>query len=576
MSKKSSLGLNSFGAFIFNEPSEFNEQFQNPNSGSLTRSQYGFDQGTRRQYDRGDFYALTPVAEPIGVTPEIKITSLSGALIGNIRTDNQNTPIQSIEFAVDDKGCSHFKLVLNRLPEFEIEPASKIVIKILGTDFNWYSGIVNYPEDQGTRNNTYKFEGFGMRSFLNVPLDEDLVYESGTDIGEIVQDIVQNYIVSRFPIGYNVSKIDITTGSILEATAQLGKFPIDQVFDMLAMHSGFRWGVDAESEFFFEERLSTPIKTFHVGYGMKEFRPRLNIQNVVNAITLKRQSTNGSGESGWSLVGLFNDAASAHKYGTRRKEFQLPGHFSDDDGSRIGNGLLNELKEPKKSATVRGIPVVNGDSYLRNGIHRFINPLEDYNISVDEIEDHTEWSLISQTGDDIQKSDDSVIFMQGSSSLKLDYTSSDGAYVTKDISIKASIKQIKFYARSDKSDVVLRVGVGFTNWDERTVDMRIPQSSLFIPMIWDVSGFNLTEVRKFGIQINDTSGIATEIWIDKLHALITAHRNYNLEFKEAKYIFTGKRQAIDCEFGTLPPRLENYIASINKLTGDMRATQEIR
>lgn len=567
------IGNNLYGGGLFNGEYEDPFALDTPNSGSLRRTQIGFEQLGRRIYSKSDDYSLLPTTAGIGTFAEIGITSVSGALVGKIRTDIQYSSVVSLDFTLDDMGCADFRLRLNRLPEFPILPFSILEVTIGEASEPHYKGEITYPDDIGTQREFFEFRGFGLRNYLK-GLKADTDFSAGTDVGEVIDELAQTWIAPFAPINYNSSKIDTSTGVILASDIELGKYFLNKILDTLADMANYNWGVDGNGDFFWEPKTSSTVKTLFAGYDMTSFEPKLNLQDVKNVIMVQRQEGRGSGGSGWAVAGIFNDDTSVAKYGRKELNYQIPGFFSDADAQIVGENLRDEFSEPKITAKADGLLVQTADDILERGQYRVILPQESYSSTVNDVDDEGEWTIF---GSGLTKSDDTTNFVHGASSLKLDYTSALNARAEIPLVVDIGlIERIRFYIRGSKLGNYLTLGVGTTSWDENTTDLPITAVNAFFLFDWDVTNLGLSSFEKLAIRVDEGATVATTINIDKIDVKVKGFKPYTLTLTRARYKFAPKEQLCDVEFGTLPPRMENYISSLLAQSEELNFTQEVR
>lgn len=567
------------GSYLLGNSFNTYYQIQTANDSPLSpgrmRTQWGFYNFGRRIYSKSEYYELRRRTTPSGSFASINITSASGALVGKIRTDIQNSTMVSLEFVLDENGCADFIMKLNRLPSFPLLPFSILSVTINESEFPWYSGEISYTDDIGTQREVYEFRGFGLRNYLK-GLRADTNYSAGTDIANIIRDLAQTWIEPYCPINYNSSKIPASTGVIIANDIELGKYPIDKLLTDFANMANYRWGIDGSNELYFEEITSDLVGTKFIGYALSEYKPKLNLTEVKNAIIVQRQEGRGSGGAGWVVGGIYNDDQSIKKYGKKELVYQVPGYFSDSDVDIVGNNLLEEKSEPQLSAEVNGIPIRGADSYLYRGVYRFVMPLEDYSVVANDLTDSSIFTITQNSGSDLQAEDDGDIFVYGQSAIKFSYTDGNLAEAETNIDVMGKIKKIRFYIYASKVGNFLTVGVGQTNFDENTINVPIPTSNVYFPFEWDVSSLGLMNLQKFGLRITDTNLAGTEFYINRLEVVLAGHKTDRLLLNRARYKFMPEEQAIDAEFGVLPPRMENYIASLFSISSELKYTQEVR
>ncbi len=573
------LGSFVFGEVQFNGPTSYEIIPPTPaDFDSLRRSQLGWGQITSRAWTRSYDFEREP-SRDTGKFANITITSISGALIGNIRTDIQKSILQSLEFTDDENGSADFTMRLTKLPRFEILPFSMISVNVGESSFDWYKGVLTYPDDQGTDRDFFEFKGFGLRRFLET-LQADVDFAGGLDLTTIVTTIIEVHIAPFSPITFNPAKIGLATGVITGSTIQLGKYSIRHVLDLLASMAltsthYYQWGVDGDGDFYWERiALDDLERTFFIGYELNDFKPKINFEDVRNAITLQRQEGRGSGGVGWAIAGLFNNESSIAKYGRNELVKQIPGFIGTADANTYGNALLQELAEPVSSSRTDKWQAFSELDFLRHGNYRFILPLGDFQETINDIDDESEFAIIG--GGDMTKANDDTFFVFADGSVRLTFTDSAGVRAELDIEAMGLIQEIRFYLRSSKAGGFLTVGVGSSVWDQATTVLDIPIAETFIPIIWDVSSLDIRTLGKFAIRVDEDLGVPTNVWIDKLDILFAGHKTYTMKLKRSTYRYAPDASGVRSEYGTLPDSLPKYIAGLQAAAEELKFTGEIR
>jgi hypothetical protein len=420
----------------------------------------GYSKPAIIQYPRWD---PSVVEQPTSYA-EITITTPSGHVVGKIRSDCQKSIIEQIEFTIDEHGCSNFKLKLNTLPPFPMFPFSIITIKIGNTRYNWYSGEISFKDDDGLSDDAgYEFSGVGLRNYLKT-LKSKTTYPVWSDIGEIVQDLVQTWIVPYCPIQYNASKVDSSTGVILANEIELSSMPIETILNTLSDMAGCDWGVDGDKDLYFLPRYDWIERTFFVGYMVNTFKPKWNLTEVKNVITVQRQQGAGSGGVGWAVAGVYNDASSVKKYGRKELNYQIPGYFHDEEADIIGNALLAEKKEPSMSSTISGFIIHGGNEFLQRGNYRFVMPFGEYFHVYDDLDDVALWTA----GNDVTITKDTTEYVYGDGSIKITFNGSpyipgaDLATIVKTFNL-GKITSIRFFIQTSELLSGLKISLNISS-----------------------------------------------------------------------------------------------------------------
>jgi hypothetical protein len=551
----------------------YSNTFVSSSPSQRKRTQFGFGYFGARVYGRP--YDYIPFQRNTGGTGvvTIEISSISGALIGKIRSDIQKPIIQSLEFTLNaDGGCADFNLKLSSPPPFPIVYGSIIKVSIAESEFGWFMGQVLYPDDLGTQREYYEFRGNGLSRFFETAKGEGTY--GANDIGEIILQIMQDNVFSETPINYNPAKFTAITGVVTSNSIQLGKYALSKVLDDLSAMAGCNYGVDGDGDFYLLPIDTDPSKTLFVGYDLQTFDPKSNVDNVKNTITVQRKEAVGAGGAGWVVAGVYNDASSVHKYGRKELNYQIPGYFGQEEADIIGNALLEQNKEPKLSANCTGIIIRNSDQYFNRGVIRVVNTPEQFDTVISDIDSAADFSKTGSGDSTVE--DDSDIFMWADGGVRFTFTNALNDEWSEIFDIfMGRILSIRFWVRSNQPGSYLTFGVGESNWYEHTTKIDIPAIDLFYPIDWDVRSENIQKIGAFGFRIDSSMTEETFLWIDKLELTVKGHKHYEFPLMRSKYSIAPNDITVDLECGVLPPKMEDYLAGLFSEVGQSKYTAEI-
>lgn len=535
---------------------------------------WGYD---HRTHNRGYRYTVPTPAAQTGAGA-LTVTTISGAILGTLRTEIQNSPINGTKFTRDRIGCADATLMLCSPPDFEILPFAVVRYAIDGV--RAYSGVVTAPPELPTTDdNAIQYKIFGFRRWLEQLQPLVGTFSAGTDITEIVRELVQG-IGTRGPITYDESKIGAATGTTIAADIDVTGKSLKTIFDFLAGLSQtpvyyYVWKVDEEGAFAWTRYVrDEPVRTFFVGYDIFDFKPSKNFETIKNTISGHREAEPGSGDSGFGVIGPANDLTSVAKYGRLELIQKIPGFVADTDGEAYLQALLADLAEPKYAATGKALLRTSDDLLPEGAPVRVIMPFgvfRDNLLPLDPV-DIDEYSGFSITGTgDLSASADTDIFVYANGSVKLDFESAAGQVATFPIDTKTPLRKIFLYARATRNGAIARIGVGKDAWDERTAIISIKAVGEFYPIMLDFTGTPLfSGARFFGVEILSDETTPQSLWIDKLDGEFIGNKTYKLILESATYDLNATTGEVALKFGQPAASIVDYVAALQVLVNDMQ------
>ena len=498
---------------------------------------------------------------------DVTIKSVSGALVGNIRTDIQRPLISSIEFDIDIHGSNKFKFTLADAPPFPILPYSVITISLLGKSL--YSGIIDYQDTLETEE-ALTYTGFGLRNYLNNlkvydPTDPSVgQYSAGTDVGDIIDDISNNYIAPFSPIKYNATNITNPSGVAITHDIELSKYPITKILDIFSNMSGIRWYVDGRGEFVFKNNDKKLVLS--LGYDFNKYKYTLDHKNVKNSIIVQRKQPKSAGGAGWVIGGIYNDDTSIHKYGKKEWTYQVPGYFSDADCDVIGANLLEDNKNPKPSGKLDNFKHL---LYVEPYDLKIINQFALYEHEWDDCSNG--WALDAGNTGDLAISYDTTYYVDSNSSLKLSYSTATGDKAYKDVQVIGKLDKFNFYARTN-TETTVRVHITHSSGVE-TNDFFIPNVNSFVNIDYDFSSYNIWNVSKVEFEIL-SDGTNVEVFIDRIMTFLTAFKHEDLIYNKIKYVLKPDTMSMSIDAGSAPTNIENFLSALFAQADELNFTSE--
>lgn len=535
----------------------------------IERAQNGIGEFGRRVYGRTQTLFVRP---DVAAISSLSVYTISGVFVGILRSDVQNTIINQIKFTLDKNGCQNFELQLTEKPPFPILENSKIVFAIDGE--NYYSGLVDFLDTETTEKKI-EYKGFGLREELKklkVFDPDDLsksVFLSGTDLQDVIDFIAQNFIIPFCPVSYNSLKIEGPTGTVLVNDIEISKFFIDKVLDTFTDMTGglYDWGVDGDQDFFFKKRSTQNDKILFHGYDFQNYQKSKDIKNIKNSIVVQRQQSRAEGGAGWTIADVYSDAISIEKYKKRELIYQIPGFFTDSDADIIGNAVLLAKKDPLDIAKLSEFKT-NRYLYGNENI-KVVGEFKEYEIIFDECST----GFSKSGGGNSSINYDSDIFIDGTKSLRIDYTSAIGDKIHSAQTTKNKVNSILLFIRCNKNDSKIKINFGNDSVDE-SFEIQIEIADTFIPIKLTPKNL-LTSLTYLNFEILENYTGTASFYIDRINVFGKYNEHTEFKFQKADYLFSPQGDELILEIGALQPTMENFLLGLKAQAEELRFTQEI-
>lgn len=520
----------------------------------------------------------------------LTVSTLSGAILGTLRTDIQYSPINGVKFTRDRNGCADAQLTLASPPGFEILPFA--IVRYAIDNVRAYEGVVTAPPELPTTEDLaliYKI--FGHRRWLEQlqPVDGNGVFEAGTDVTEIVRSLAQNSLVGRSPIGYDASKIDALSGTVIASDIDVTNKSLRSILNFLSGLAQtpqyyYVWKIDEDGDFVWVRYYrDEPVRTFFVGYDLFDFKPSKNFDTIKNVISIHRDAEPDSGDSGFGVVGIFNDVTSVKKYGRLELVQKIPGYVADADGVDYGEALLNDLSEPKYAASGKTLLRTSDDLLPEGAPVRVIMPFGIFRDNITELDSQNVFEEYDEYGNafeiigagDLTVSHDPDIFVFADGSVRLDFESASGQIALLEVEHKTPLRKIFFYARATRKGAIVRVGVGKDSWNERSALVSLSVVGEFYPFEINFADDPLLSgISYFGIEILGDETTPQSVWIDKLDGEFVGNKTYKLILEQAVYDLNSTTGEVALKFGQPAASIVDYVAALQTLVNDMQRSGE--
>jgi len=572
------LGAAVMGGFVVGGGETLDLSIPVPQLGYIgkRRAQMGCGYDHRLHNRAYRFTVPTPAAQT--GSGALTITTISGAILGILRTETQYSPISGTKFTRDRNGCADASLLLCSPPDFEILPFAVTRYAIDGV--RAYAGSVTAPPELPTTDdNAITYKIFGFRRWLEQLQPLVGVFDAGTDITEIMRSLVQG-IGNRAPIIYDEAKFDAATGTVIAADIDVTDKSLKSIFDFLAGLAQTKvyyyvWKVDEDGAIAWTRYVRDVfVRTFYVGYDLFDFKPSKNFDTIKNTISGHREAEPGSGDSGFGVIGPANDTTSVAKYGRLELIQKIPGFISDADGETYLDALLADLAEPKYAATGKTLLRTSDDLLPEGAPVRVVMPFgvfRDNLLPLDpaDIDEYSDFE-ITGTGDLTATADD-TIFVFADGSIRFDFESAAGQVAIFPLDSKTPLRKIFLYMRATRNGTIARIGVGKDAWNERTAIVSLKTVGDFYPIVLDFTTDPLfSGAGFFGVEILNDETTAQSLWIDKLDGEFIGNKTYKLILESATYDLSPTTGEVALKFGQPAASIVDYVAALQVLVSDMQ------
>lgn len=205
-----------------------------------------------------------------------------------------------------------------------------------GTYSLWYSGYVEDRMPNLKEPETVDVRGNGYVAQLSHVV-VNTTYES-TEIGAVVKDIMDTYVVPETDITYDAA--DIGTTAFTADTLEFNTTALNAIRTCAEIVGTQEWGVGADRKFFFKPRSSTVNFYYNIGKKVKQFSSTDSFRDIVNRILLE-----GGEVGGTVYTRTINDTDSQNKYGLRELIYQNSAIVTSSVADQFGEAILAERSD---------------------------------------------------------------------------------------------------------------------------------------------------------------------------------------------------------------------------------------
>lgn len=285
---------------------------------------------------------------------------------------------------------------------------------------HWFSGYAEYIPERDTDEPIIKIEGKGfVHKLKEKVVDEE--YTSQT-LDYIIKDLADTYLGSDINVYYDVAKISVPVISAI--TIEFKDKTLFECFELLNGIANkdyetapYTWGVDEEKELYYSAIPTTEQSHIFEGYHYQ--KPKVNkvSSKIINKILTYRTTIADSSVT--EYVATYEDVNSQELYGLFETKITFPDFVDTTTIANIANGILEKNADPFYVMEIEDLPVRDKKNI---GFYAMSNRRDKYFLSVNELEDLTEWDTTQMLN--TTPTIDSTEVFTGRKALKLVCTSS--------------------------------------------------------------------------------------------------------------------------------------------------------
>lgn len=321
----------------------------------------------------------------------LRFYNRDGLLTRVLSSNAQHGYLVSLSWDVSAAGCGQCDV--HTTEELDLEFDYRCDVHLWNQLDPVFSGFLLENPRPGTTERIAQYTFYGGYYLL------DQVYITATYAPQSVYGIVVDILrqaTARLPIALNLLKIQTTTYNT-SGELKFLRSKLTSVLKQLAdLAGGYSWGVDADSEFFFQAPSDDIDMHTWVGKHLDTYVPREDTRELCNKLYIKAgkvrsdlPSDDPFYKTNW-LPEPLEDEESQGLYRVREGEFSAPSVLNLVDAARAGQVELDRRKVPRRYATVTGltfdgtVPAATGKARIvgRNGVE-FIYPKKRLRWTVD-------------------------------------------------------------------------------------------------------------------------------------------------------------------------------------------------
>lgn len=415
--------------------------------------------------------------------------------------------------------------------------------------------LINPEEINDTVKYTYTGKGFDKylkgdkftKTYLN------------TSISDIVDDIINTFVIADTPILFDAELIDLPNTIIAELQFKntTVKNALEEIKHFLNLDPTiyYAFGVNKEKYFYFAYTDNSILRNYHQDFDFTELTSEEDIDKLVNSVIVKKKN---SIDESTIEVGTLTDSDSVNKYGLVEKELVIPYFLDDLTALTIGQSFLNNNAKPQQKLEIKEVTLFNRSEFLPLGFYRITGRLQDYSFLASDFESLNEWTLNGiNTTIELNNTD----VFTGKSSLQVNLNNSNLEYIEHNLEETIFfISSLSFAVKQNLNTAVFKIIL----YDDKGNNQEFSPAIKLLGdyFVLDLPGITLFSIAKIRIQF--LTNQETTLLFDRLILKGYCHKSNCLLLKRVTYNLTGTNFIADIELGSKADSILDNIKEIKE------------
>lgn len=318
----------------------------------------------------------------------VEIYSITGALVSSFYNNTFSAgDLVVICSEQRDGGLDEFSFTV---PSDTVEPLfGQMECRIIINGVWWFSGYAESIPSSDQDDPIIQITGLG---FVH-KLKEKTINESYTTqtLEFIIEDIANTYLGVDLNVYFNAAKIN--PPSISNITIEFKDKTLESVFKSLSKIANkdyqtqqYTWGVDKEKALYFSPISNDTIIHYFEGYDYQAPGVEKLDGKLINKVLTYR--TTQADPNIVEFVTSYEDIESIGLNGLYEKSLTFPDFADTTTISNIANSILERNSVPLDRLSIKDLPI---DDLLTIGFYELSNRRDQYIVSVNEMEDLSQW-----------------------------------------------------------------------------------------------------------------------------------------------------------------------------------------